>query len=385
MAVAPDRATFRRLAAEYTVIPVWRRLVADLTTPVAAFVRVVGDEPGFLLESVEHGERWSRYSFVGRNPLFTITKHQERITIEGELPIPVDVDGSLLDVLDEVLAAYRSPVIDALPPLHSGLMGYLGYDIVREVERLTNGPPDDLGLPDARVSAIGELAAFDHWRQQVTLVANVVVAPGADRATIDAAYDDAVTRLDRLAADGARPLDEPMLEPPDDTDPLPEVVSSMTPEAYGLAVETAKEHILAGDIFQVVLAQRFDFDLDAEPFDLYRVLRQINPSPYMYFVRYPEVTLVGVSPEPMVQLLDQRVISRPIAGTRRRGTTEEEDRRLGAELSEHPKELAEHVMLVDLARNDAGRAGAVRQPRCRRDDGPRALQPRHAPDVAGVG
>ena len=159
----------------------------------------------------------------------------------------------------------------------------------------------------------------------------------------------------------------------------------MSAEQYELAVETAKEHILAGDIFQVVLSQRFDFELDAEPFDVYRVLRQINPSPYMYFVRQPEVTLVGCSPEPMVQLLDGRVISRPIAGTRRRGRTEEEDRRLGAELKEHPKEIAEHVMLVDLARNDVGSGRGVRQPQPRRDDDARALQPRDAPDLAGVG
>jgi len=205
------------------------------------------------------------------------------------------------------------------------------------------------------LSIIGELAAFDHWRQRVTLIANAWVFDDLTDAEIDQQYDDAVARLDLLASDGSIPLDEPLVDPPDPNDPLPEVRSTVGSDAYRLAVDTAKEHILAGDIFQVVLSQRFDLDLGADPFDVYRVLRQINPSPYMYLFRHAEVTLVGSSPEPMVQLLDGKVISRPIAGTRYRGATEAEDRRLGAELKEHPKELAEHVMLVDLARNDVGR------------------------------
>ena len=253
------------------------------------------------------------------------------------------------------MAQWRSPVIDELPPLHGGLMGYLGYDVVREVEHLPNVPTDDQGLPDAVMSVIGELAVFDHWRQRVTLIENVIIPPGATSAEIDAAYDGAIAALEQLAADGARPVAEPLLEPPDEDDELPEVVSSMGSQSYCDAVEAAKEHILAGDIFQVVLAQRYDFDLGAEPFDVYRSLRQVNPSPYMYFVRLPELSLVGCSPEPMVQLLNGRVISRPIAGTRRRGRTEAEERRMAAELSEHPKEIAEHIMLLDLARNDVGR------------------------------
>ena len=205
------------------------------------------------------------------------------------------------------------------------------------------------------MSVIGQLAVYDHWRQRVSLIDNAIVPVGASAATIDDLYDTAVARLDQLATDGARPLDEPLVEPPDPDDPLPEVRSTLGTAAYCDAVEAAREHIFAGDIFQVVLSQRFDLDLGADPFDVYRVLRQVNPSPYMYFLRHPEVTLVGSSPEPMVQLLDGRVISRPIAGTRRRGRTDEDDRRLAAELSEHPKEIAEHVMLVDLARNDVGR------------------------------
>ena len=353
--ISPDRREFHRLAADWTVVPVWRELVADLTTPVAAFVRTVGDEPGFLLESVEHGERWSRFSFIGRRPLGTLVARGNDVSATGEFPEGTPLNQGILTAIEHILSQWRSPIMDDLPPLHGGLVGYLGYDVVREVEHLPDVPDDDQGLPDAVMSVIGELAVFDHWRQRVTLIENVIIPPGASAAEIDAAYDGAIDALEQLAADGARPVAEPLLEPPSEEEELPEVVSSMGSQTFCDAVEVAKEHILAGDIFQVVLAQRYDFDLGAQPFDVYRSLRQVNPSPYMYFVRLPEVSLVGCSPEPMVQLLNGRVISRPIAGTRRRGRTEAEERRMAAELSEHPKEIAEHIMLLDLARNDVGR------------------------------
>jgi len=354
-AVQPTREEFHRLAADHTVVPVWRELLADLVTPVAAFARLVGDAPGFLLESVEHGERWSRWSFVGRDPLLTLTSRGGELAIEGDLHPDVPTEAGILAAVEGVLAHYRSPQRPDLPPLHGGLVGYLGYDVVREVERLPDVPDDDRRHPDAVLQVIGQLAAFDHWRQRVTLIDNVIVEPGADGPALDAAYDAALARLEQLAADGARPLDEPLLGPPRPDDEPPEVISSMPAGRYQEAVEVAREHIFAGDVFQVVLSQRFDFPLEADPFDAYRALRQVNPSPYMYFLRVPGVTLVGASPEPMVQLLDGRVISRPIAGTRKRGTSEAHDRRLAAELLEHPKEVAEHVMLVDLARNDVGR------------------------------
>lgn len=354
MTLRPSRAEFHALAREHTVVPVWREVLGDLTTPVAGFLRVVGDEPGFLLESVEH-ERWGRWSFVGRRPVATLVARGRRVDVDAPLANDIPLDRGVLAAVQGVLDHYRSPQLPDLPPLHGGLVGYLGYDVVREVERLPDVPTDDLGSADAVLSIIGELAAYDHYRQRVTLVANAYIPMGASADELDAAYDDALARLDQLGADGARPLDEPLVEPPDPDDALPDVRSSMGVHLYGDAVEVAREHILAGDIFQVVLSQRYDLDLDADPFDVYRVLRQVNPSPYMYFFRHPTVTLVGSSPEPMVQLLDGQVISRPIAGTRRRGRTDEDDRRLAAELVEHPKERAEHVMLVDLARNDVGR------------------------------
>jgi anthranilate synthase component I len=354
--ISPSRDQFRSLARVHTVIPVWRELLADLTTPVAAYARLVGEGTGFLLESVEHGEaRWSRWSFIGRNPLATLTARGRTVDVAGWVPPSVPRERGILAALEELLRVWRAPSLADLPPLHGGVLGYLGYDVVREVERLPDVPPDDLGHADAVVSVIGQLAAYDHWRQRVVLIDNVVAPDDASEGQLDALYDGAAARLDELAADGARPLDEPLVEPPADDDPLPDVRSTMGTDLFARAVEVAREHILAGDIFQVVLSQRYDFDLDADAFDVYRVLRQVNPSPYMYFVRQPALTLVGASPEPMVRLTDGRVISRPIAGTRRRGTTDEDDARLAAELREHPKEIAEHVMLVDLARNDVGR------------------------------
>ena len=349
------REEFLDYSREYTIIPVWRELVADQVTPVAAFARVVGDDSGFLLESVENGERWSRWSFIGRNPLLTISKDDNEISIDGEIPLPIESKKGILELVRSLQETLKTPKIEALPPMYSGLIGYLGYDIVREIEDLPLIPNNDLELPDAILSIIGELAVFDHWSQRVFLIANAIISPESTEIEVEKAYEDALRRLEKLTSDGAKPLGEPLLEPPSLELDLPEVRSSMDKNEFCLAVETAKEHILAGDIFQVVLSRRFDFELNAEPFDVYRVLRQINPSPYMYFVRQKGVCLVGCSPEPLVQLRDGKVISRPIAGTRRRGSNEMEDRKLASELKEDPKELAEHVMLVDLARNDLGR------------------------------
>ncbi len=352
------RDEFADLARRHRVVPLWRELLADLITPVAAFARLCGDEPGFLFESVEHGERWGRWSFIGRRPLATLRSHGRRVSLSGDLPVDVPTDRGILAAVEALTDALDAPDIDELPPLHGGLVGFLGYDVVREVERLGDAPPDDRRLPDATLDVIGELAAFDHFRQRVVLVANTLVPEDADEAAIDACYEDACRRLDALAADGARPLDEPLTEPPRPGEEPATAIDETDAATFEAAVDAAKEYIVAGDIFQVVLSQRFTLDLDAEAFDVYRVLRQVNPSPYMFFVRDPEVTLVGSSPEPLVTVRDGVVTSRPIAGTRFRGRTEADDRRLAAELREHPKEVAEHVMLVDLARNDVGRVVA---------------------------
>jgi anthranilate synthase component 1 len=354
MRISPTRDEFRALAKQYSVVPVWAEVLADLETPVAAYMKLVGDEPGFLLESVEHGERWSRFSFVGRNPLATLSLRNGAIATSGACPESMPRDRGMLAAMEYLLATYRAPMLPDLPPLQGGLVGFLGYDIVREVEQLKDIPNDDRQFPDAIISMIGSLAAFDHWRQRAYMIESVPLV-GLNDAQIDAAYDAATLRAKAAVADLARPLAYIAVEPPHASDELPKLVSSMPNGMYQRAVEVAKEYIRSGDIFQVVLSQRFDLQLDADPFDVYRVLRQVNPSPYMYFVKHPEITIVGSSPEPMVQLLNGKVVSRPIAGTRKRGRDDEHDRRLAGELRENPKEVAEHIMLVDLARNDVGR------------------------------
>jgi anthranilate synthase component 1 len=351
MRISPDPDRFLELAAEHTVVPVWTEVLADLETPVSAFLKLVGDDHGFVFESVEHGERWSRFSFIGRDPVATLVLREGVVTVTGDPGIELDTDHGMLAALEQLLAAHSSPEIEDL-----------GYDVVREIEHLPDAPPDDHGMPDAVMSLIGSLAVFDHWRQRILLIESVMTG-GLDRDGLLAARARAVGAVTAAAERLAEPLAEPPAEPPDPTEDNPEVTSPTASGEYRRAVEVAKEHILAGDIFQVVLSQRFDLELGAEPFDVYRVLRQVNPSPYMYFLRTEGVTLVGSSPEPMVQLRGRTVISRPIAGTRRRGVDDEHDRRLAAELIEHPKERAEHVMLVDLARNDVGRVaefGTVR-------------------------
>ena len=351
----PSREEFRELAREHTVVPVWAEVLADLETPVSAYLKLVGDGDGFLLESVEHGERWSRYSFVGHDPVATLEMRNGLITIQGEhLSANPPLDQGILAALDSLIAAYRAPIMPDLPPLQGGIMGYLGYDVVREIERLPDVPNDDRGMPDAVMSVIGSMAAFDHWRQRIYLIESVPVLDMAPD-DVDREYDLACERVLGAADKLARPLTQVVVEPPQPGETPPVVRSTMADGMYQRAVEVAKEHIVAGDIFQVVLAQRYDIDLQADPFDFYRVLRQVNPSPYMYFLRHPDITIAGSSPEPMVQVLGRTVISRPIAGTRRRGRSDEDDRRLAAELKENPKEVAEHIMLVDLARNDVGR------------------------------
>jgi anthranilate synthase component I len=354
LVMKPSLEEFGSLAASHTVVPVWTELLADLETPVSAYLKLVGDGLGFLLESVEHGERWSRFSFVGRNPSATLVLQDGHIVVDGTIPASVPRDQGMLAALDGLLTEYRAPVLPDLPPLQGGVVGYLGYDIVREVEHLPNTPHDDRRFPDAIMSVIGSLVAFDHWRQRAFVIESVPVL-GLDADGLALAYAAASERIRSTVSDLGRPMAYRPVAPPRADDEIPTARSSMPNGMYQAAVEVAKEHILAGDIFQVVLSQRYDIDLQADPFDMYRVLRQVNPSPYMYFVRHQDITIVGSSPEPMVRVNGTKVISRPIAGTRRRGRSDEDDRRMAGELKEDPKEVSEHIMLVDLARNDVGR------------------------------
>jgi len=359
----PSKEEFATLARSYSVVPVWRELLADLSTPVSAFARLSGSDPGgraFLLESVEHVGRLGRWSFLGTSPAATLVARGDEVVVEGRLEVPVPTDRGILAALEAVLSHYRAPTIEGLPPLQGGLVGYLGYDVVREIEALGPPPQDPCGWPDAMFCLATQVVAYDYWRQRVTLIESVPISEQAARSAQAAyeLYDRAQDSLDRLARQGAQPLREPVVEPPEKEEPPAQVRRLTSRELYTKAVQAAREHIFAGDAFQVVLSQRFELELGADPFDMYRSLRQINPSPYMYFLRHPELCVIGSSPEPMVQLRNGRVVSRPIAGTRRRGRDDEHDRRLAAELAENPKERAEHVMLVDLARNDVGRVAS---------------------------
>jgi anthranilate synthase component 1 len=348
-----DRESFVALADRYSVVPVAVEVLADRETPVSVFERLVGNDEGFLLESVEGGERWARWSFVGRDPAFTLSARDGVCTVDD--PAVSLPEGDPLTVLESLLRRYATPPPSdlgfdhAVPPLFAGSVGWLAYDVVRYVEHLPNRPKDDRGLPEMAWQFVGLLGAFDRFRQTVTLIRNVYVGddPGAQ---FDSAVEDLAVAADRLGT--ARTYQAAAR--PTAGDPSP-ATATMTREEYEAAVSTCIDYIEAGDAFQIVPSLRFEMDFDGDPFSVYRSLRLVNPSPFLFFVRSQGVSIVGSSPELMSRVRDGRAYSRPIAGTIRRGKTSAEDARLEAALLEDPKERAEHVMLVDLARNDLGR------------------------------
>lgn len=352
---------FNLLAKEtrkYRVIPVYREYVADTITPVSAFLSLVGyDGEGFLLESVENGERWARFSFVGRNTLAEVSlfDNQLRIVGEGSLPPLGGNVNEFLVAMDYILGEIDSCDLQDLTPLHSGFVGYMGYDIIREIEDIPPAPPDPYGFPDAVMRLIGELAVFDHWRQKIILISNVLVEPSTPLDRLRVLYEVAQGQIENMASLLSVSVPVPLKFASSPEIGEADATTSLSSNEYKDAVAVAQEYIAAGDIFQVVLSKRFSFDLGTHPVDFYRALRQLNPSPYMYLLRFGEITVAGSSPEPMVKVEGDRVISRPIAGTRPRGTSDLEDQAFAAELVEHPKEIAEHIMLLDLARNDVGR------------------------------
>ena len=339
----PSLSEFLDLATRHSVVPIFDQVLADRDTAVSAFEKLVGDAPGFLLESVEGGERWAQWSFLGWDPLFTLLGRDGKV--ESEVAV---TGGDPLAILENVIAMHSTPDLPGLPPLHSGLVGYLGYDCVRYIEDLDAKPADDLLLPEMMWQAVGALAAFDRFAQTITLVRNVLIGDNPA-----AQYEEAVRALgrDALRLGTAHPYRVSSVERPS----LPEVVSTMSQSEFEAAVREAKERILYGDAFQVVISQRLTARTEVDPFAVYRALRVVNPSPYLFFLRHPEVSVVGSSPELMTRVRDGMAFSRPIAGTRPRGASEEADRRLEEELLADPKERAEHVMLIDLARNDLGR------------------------------
>ena len=351
---SPDRTGFLDRLGTDRVVPVTRRLLADAETPVGAYRKLAAGRPGtFLLESAEHGGVWSRYSIVGVHAAATLSELDGHAVWSGIGP--EDHPDDPLDALRDALARLHTTARDpSLPPFTGGLVGYLGYDTVRRMERLPDDTVDDLQVPELQFLLATDLAVLDHSDGSILLIANVIhrLTPRADDDP-EAAYDDAVARLDAMEADLAKAAESSVavLDP----SVRPDYAERTSRDDYMAAVQVAKEHIAAGDAFQIVLSQRFELESAADALDVYRTLRARNPSPYMYLLRFGDLDVVGCSPEVLVKVERGRALMHPIAGTRPRGASPEEDGRLAAELLADPKERAEHVMLVDLGRNDLGR------------------------------
>lgn len=365
----PDLPTFRALADDRRVIPVVRTLLADGMSAVGLYRTLCGTRGGtFLLESAEHGRSWSRYSFVGVRSAAFLSVVDGAAHWSGNVPVGVPTEGDPTHVLRAVMDALRTEPLPDLPPLTGGLVGYFSYDMVRAWEQVPDDNPDDLQVPAMGFLLATDLAVLDHAHGTVHLIANAVNFDGSD-AGVDDAWHAAVARLDAMEATLAAPHRLPAQHY--DIAARGEVIAVTSPERYRADVDRAKEYIGAGDAFQIVLSQRFATPCPRDALDVYRMLRTSNPSPYMYLLRVPKVDdmeqvafeIVGSSPEALVTVNEGHCVVHPIAGTRPRGTTPEHDVALAEELLADPKERAEHVMLVDLARNDLGRVcqpGSVR-------------------------
>ena len=347
---SPGREEFDR--SEAPLVPVTRRLLADGETAVGVYRKLAGNRPGtFLLESAEQGRSWARYSFVGVRCAAVLTERDGQAIWLGDGLPTTSTDP--LEALREADAMLRSPRAEGLPPFTGGMVGYLAYDVVRRLERIGDRTPDELGMPELGMMLATDLAVLDHQDGSVLLIANALRLPGSGGTS----YDEAVARLDAMADALAQPT--PSSTATLDLDAQPDVVRRTQPADYTAGVETVKEHIRAGDAFQVVLSQRFEVRTEVDALDVYRVLRATNPSPYMYLLRFAgresPYDVVGSSPEALVTVTGGRAVLHPIAGTKPRGATPAEDASLAAELLADPKERSEHVMIVDLGRNDLGR------------------------------
>ena len=386
----PDFEAFRKLAKDGMLVPVYRRLVCDSLTPVSAFHKIDSGRCACLFESVVGGEKVGRYSFLAADPFFEIEAYGRRVTTNSYSgvsasggPLLVTRSYESADPMAELrrhVEALRAVHLPELPPFCAGAVGYAGYDTVRYFERLPKAPPDDRQVPDLAFAFYDRMVVFDNVAKTIVVVAMARLdRPGA---TVESAYDDARRRVDALVEQLAtRSADLDLVDIRPEGEVNLEYRSNFTQQQFEQAVEKCVEYIRAGDIFQVVISQRLEVPLTAHPFEIYRTLRIVNPSPFMFYVRTPSVTLVGSSPEVMVRVVDGQVTVRPLAGTRRRGQTEEEDRSLSQELLADPKERAEHVMLVDLGRNDVGRVCRYRSVDGDRRHDHRALQPRDAHHV----
>jgi anthranilate synthase component 1 len=347
-----DYVTFEQYATDYTAIPVTRRLMADMITPVALFksLQQQGRYP-FLLESVEGGEQLGRYSFLGVNPFEVLRFEQEEVTLQQGTGSPETLDESYFDALERLTTRYQEPELPEVPRLSGGAVGFSSYDTIRQIENLPNTPEDDLRLPEAIWAFYDQIYAFDQVKHQIILI-NTVLLDEERGENLPRRYEQAQQTLHEMEqavrnpgfmSDQPLKLDSAM------------VSSNFSKADFAAAVQRSKQHIMDGDIFQVVLSQRFETPFEGDRFQLYRALRMVNPSPYLFYLDFDEFALVGSSPEVLVQTEEGNVRVLPIAGTRRRGRDDREDRALERELLNDPKEIAEHVMLVDLGRNDVAR------------------------------
>jgi len=355
----PTREEFREKAKLGNLIPVWKEVLLDQETPVSAFRKLGNSHYAFLLESVEGGEQVGRNSFVGSEPFAVFTSKGDRVTISRDGRQHTRQLGSgedPLHALAALLSEYKFVPVEGLPRFCGGAVGFMGYDVVRFFERLPGQPTDDLGLPDCVFTLTDTCVIFDHAYHRGKVLSNAIVNGDPDRA-----YDTAIRKIEALCAQLNAP--GPAVLPPKPQPKDTQLTPNLSREDYEAIVLRAKEYIAAGDVIQVVLSQRLSRPVAANAFDIYRALRSLNPSPYMYYLTYGEVRIVGSSPERLVSVHDGEVITRPIAGSRPRGTTPEEDHALAEELLADEKERAEHVMLLDLGRNDLGRVcqyGTVR-------------------------
>jgi len=353
------------MASSYNLIPIVRRIMADTETPIRLFKHFAKKEHAFLLESVEGGAKWARYSFIGTDPFMMLYGKNGDMVIEQQGNKQVLKDQPL-ELLKAKLRAFRTPAIPDFPPFTGGAIGFFGYDLLQYYEKLPAHRIDDMNMNDIQFMFCDQIIVFDHLKQQLLLVSNVHIAEGATDREIEHSYQLTLGKIEALIQEirqihvstdipgGAMNMDPE----------LGHVESNLTKEQFIQNVNQAKEYIRAGDIFQVVLSQRFNIETTVDPLHVYRVLRVMNPSPYMYYLKMGEQVIVGTSPEALVKVSDGKVETRPIAGTRPRGKTVDEDKQLEQELLADEKERAEHLMLVDLGRNDIGRVAKYGSVRC---------------------
>ncbi len=353
----PTLKEFKEKSKQGNLIPVYKEVLADLDTPVSAYMKMCGGEYSFLLESVEGGEKWARYCFLGFDPSIIITIKGNEVVVEknGQAKSTLITKGNPLVGLKDILARYQPVDVEGLPRFSGGAVGFVSYDMVRSFEDLPEDTMDDLQVPDARFVITDTLLIFDNVAQTIKIVSNAHV----DNENIEESYNQAVKNIDaiekKLRTSIPVDVNDVNSERSPKVDSLNSIESNFEKEHFINAVQKIKNYILEGDVIQVVLAQRLKFNISKDPFTIYRALRSINPSPYMYYLKFGDLKIVGSSPEILVRLEGEKIEVRPIAGTRKRGKSEEEDQALENDLLEDEKELAEHIMLVDLGRNDVGR------------------------------